>query len=267
MAAAARKTADAGDGQKHTPYPYYSLSKALEVAEVVRDLGGANGEVQKPLIAQHMGIEESAPTLIGVLGAAKLYNLVEGRGSYRLSDTAKSFFYPTNENERHIARLQMVKGPPLFSALIDKFDGTRLPGPEVLVNILHREHRIAESWRPRAVSLFMSSLRESQLLDAGGFLRYKASLQAAGNGSMGGMKEPQTNVVDRPAAEQAPDPFDRTESRRSSRISDDVDVWSFRLGGNSVRLETSRELSFAAWRKLHQYVQILKPEEDGPGSD
>jgi hypothetical protein len=260
--AIAKKADEVADGARHTPYPFYSLGKALEVAEVVRDLGGSNGDVQKSLIAQTMKVEESSPSLLGILGAAKLYSLLEGRGTYRLSEVANSYFFPTSEHDRTLARLRMVKAPPLFSALIDKFDGNRLPPSEVLVNILHREHRIAQSWRTRAASLFLSSVRDAQLIDSAGFLRYRATLHAATNGSMAGMRDVPA-VVDRPPQEYPQEARPSAPSATDVRpdlVADDVDVWQFKIGDDSVRLETSRELSISAWRKLHQYVQILKPE-------
>jgi hypothetical protein len=159
---------------KHTTYPYYSLQKAMELAEVVRDLGGANSEVQRSLIAQRLGMEDNSPSLVGILGAARLYDLIAGRGTYRLTETAMRFFHPTNPNDSRLAQLAMIKAPPLFSALIDRFDGSRLPNIDLLINVLHRDHLISESWRSRAASLFVSALKDAQVLDGAGFLRYKA---------------------------------------------------------------------------------------------
>ncbi|MDB5358137.1 MAG: hypothetical protein JWN24_4590 [Phycisphaerales bacterium] len=252
----------ASDGQKHTAYPYYSLQKALEVANMIRELGGVNGDVQKSLIAHRMAVDEASPTLMGILGAARLYGLIDGRGVYRLTDVAKEYFLPTNDRDRSVALLRMVKGPPLFAALIDRFDGSRLPAPDVLVNILHREHKIAESWRTRAVSLFLSSLREANALDSAGYVRYKASLHAGSAVSVGSAKSPPIGPDSESVLPDGIAPVMERAPRRESPPPADMDVWSFSIGAQSVRVETSKELSSALWDKLSRYINVLKPENE-----
>jgi hypothetical protein len=261
--------ADGGQakGARHTPYPYYSLAKALELAEIVRDLGGVNRPVQKSLIAHRMGVEEDSPTLMGVLGAAKLYNLIEGRGSFQLTDVAKNYFHPTSANQRQLAHLQMVVGPPLFAALIERFDGARIPDQEMLVNILHRDHHIAESWRSRAASLFLSSLREAQLIDGAGFIRYRASLDANSAGNIGVMKEPATNTPEASTVSVGAPPAPKSSVLPAGIKKDDtgliwgLDTWTAKVGDDILRLETSHDLSPAAWERLNRYVQAIKPEK------
>jgi hypothetical protein len=246
---------------RHTPYPYYSIQKSLELTEAVRDLGGVNSDVSKALIARHLKMDESSPSLIGVIGAAKMYGLLDGRGNYRLTEIAKRYFSPTNETDKQVALLEMVKGPPLFAALIDKFDGTRLPTQEILVNILERDHRIAESWRTRAASLFLSSIREANVIDGAGFVRYKASLHGANNATLGGMRDTHSAPPERPVETVLPTSPLTAPVRYES--GPDADVWQFKIGDQTVRVETSRELTIAAWTKLNQYVQILKPAAEG----
>lgn len=255
MAVATPKNKPA-ESSKPTPYPYYVLSRALDMGAAVDELGGTNDDVQKSLLAHRMKVEEDSPTLLGLLGAAKLFDIIGGRGTYRLTETARRYFHPTAENERRIAKVQMVKSPPLFSALIDRFDGSKLPASDLLVNMLHREHRINESWRSRAASIFISSIREAGIIDESGFLRYKASLDAANNGTIGGMNQPTRSLEQVPEA--PPLPLQEPERiLREAGPKNGMVFFTFR----GIRLEAPEEMNMELWKKLSDFVSILKPTE------
>ena len=59
--------------------------------------------------------------------ATKAFGLLEGRGSYSLTDLAKQYFYPTVENGREAAAVKSLTFPKAFSLLVQKFDGGKLP--------------------------------------------------------------------------------------------------------------------------------------------
>ena len=251
-----KKKPEAAEPVKRTVYPYYSLNKAIELAEIVRDHGGVNSDVSKSLLAQHLQTEETSPTLNGVLGAAKLFILVDGRGSYRLTDTAKRYFFPTTEKDQMTALLDMVNGPPLFRSLISRYDGTRLPTQAMLINLLTKDYGISESWRVRAASLFMSALERVGLIDSAGFLRYKASLHATANGNMVRMTNSPTTAIAPPAIDQPPSamPVESTEQTPQSGVAG----WTYK----GIRVEVPENLSMELWKKLSNYVNVLKPDED-----
>jgi hypothetical protein len=250
--------------QSGLAYPYNSLQKCIDVARVVGDMGGVNGDVQRSVIAQGLGVEEGSNSLTVLLGASKLYDLLDGRGAYRLTETAKQYFHPTNPSDAVVAKLKMAKSPPLFSALIERFDGTRLPAQDMLVNLLNREYRITESWRTRAVQLFLSALKFADAVDASGFLRFKASLAAAGLGSIGGMNgtvpdaEKLSDSQDAPIAPQIAQPAINEVNVSSGS----VNTWTFGTGKEVVRVQTSQDLSMDLWEKLEQYVRVLKPTQE-----
>ena len=254
----------AADAGKRGLYPYNSFQKCAEVARVVADNGGANREVDKSLIAQHFGMEESAGALLQTIGSCKTLGFLEGRGSYILTDRAKRYFFPESDADRDQARLEMLKMPVVFASLIERFDGQRLPAPENLVNILARDHVANDTWRPRIVSLFLNALRDANVIDGNGFLRYTASLHRAKNATVAPMKDTAViveNPTERPAMSSAPHRQSESASAASRPVASDVDIWAFRIGNESVRLETSHELSMAAWTKLARYVEVLKPEQ------
>lgn len=41
-----------------------------------------------------------------------------------------------------------------------------------------------------------------------------------------------------------------------------VDTWIFTLDGKMLKVETPSDLSMELWRKLDQYVNLLKPEPE-----
>ena len=245
-------------------YPYYGLSKSLDVASVVRDLGGNKAPVQRGLIASHLELEDNSTSLSQMIGAAKCFGLIDGRSTYLLTDLAKEFFYPTDPKQKHSAVLRAVASPLVFKQLIERFDGSKLPPNDMLAHLLHREFHVTESWRVRVASMFASCLREAGVLDDAGIIRYSVRL----NGNL--MLTPRDTVInhvdppqrhphvpgDLPAAGGA-----ATHPERKLEPADDINVWVYGPKGSGVRVETSAKLTMQVWRKLEQYIQVLKPAE------
>lgn len=46
-------------------------------------------------------------------------------------------------------------------------------------------------------------------------------------------------------------------------LSEGMNVWVFSLGGKTVKVEASSDLSTDLWKKLEAYIQVLKPLEEG----
>ncbi|MCJ7543990.1 MAG: hypothetical protein MUP47_05395 [Phycisphaerae bacterium] len=243
-------------------YPYYSLEKSLEAAKVVLELGGNRQEVQRSLIAQRLKLGDSASALGQLLGAAKCFGLIDGRGAFKLTPLAMDYLCPTDESQKQRELLNILIQPTAFDKLIMRFDGNKAPSQEILSNLLQREMSVPKSWSGRIASLFMSAVRDVGALDSEGFIRHEASL----HGTMVQTSQP---VVPHPTS-------DRQDGMRESvpgtqqvpkPVPSDLDrnVWFFTLKGGSVRVETSKELSMDLWNKLDQYIQVLKPEQDDGG--
>lgn len=159
-------------------YPLYDLGEAVKVTEAVRDLGGGNVPVSKSLLAQHMKYAENGPSFFQRVGAAKAFGLIEGRGSYSLTDLAKQYFYPTVENGKEAAAVLSLTFPKAFSILVKKFDGGKLPNLEMIGNIIHSEAGIPVSKKSILAGLFLRSVQFIGAIDAGGFLRCNALVSA-----------------------------------------------------------------------------------------
>src|SRR5438552_704505 len=138
-------------------YPLVALQNALGVAEAVADAGGLNADVPKSVIASQLGSSDTSGAFLQRLGSARSFGLIEGRGSYRLTDQAKRYFYPANDRERQRAQLVFLASPTVFNEIIKRFDGSRLPASSMLANILHREFAVSDSWKERVAASFIKA--------------------------------------------------------------------------------------------------------------
>ena len=164
--------------EKRGGYPYYALGKCLDLAKIVCELGGNKNRVQRSLIAQQMQIDEDSASLSQIIAATKCFGLIEGWGTFTLTDLARKYFFPTDETEKRKSLLEVVKCPTVFEKLIQRFDGNKLPANDMIANLIHREMEVPESWKARAASLFSAAMRDIEVIDANGFLRYAASRHA-----------------------------------------------------------------------------------------
>lgn len=273
---------------KRGAYPYYPLERAMKVAEAVKDLGGARAEVQKSMLAHQLKINESSAAFQQLIGAAKSFGLLEGRGTYTLSELANEFFFPTEEHQPRRAILRAVRMPIVFEKLIDRFDGSRLPSPTLLTNLLMQpEFGIPESWASRVSSLFATALRFAGAVDTDGFVRYDSTMRSVRSGSsiqmphrppprrqpMGpsGPTGPHPSAPSGPTGPTGPSSptgFDSSQynefvagQQQNQEPQENKSVWVFSSHGKTVRVETSADLPLELWKKLEQYVAVLKPAD------
>lgn len=233
-------------------YPVNTFQNSLEVAKAVADSGGANTDVQKSVIAHALGSSDSSGAFIARIAAAKLYGMIEAsRNGYRLTDYAKHYFFPSSESEKRTALLMMLKAAPIFAEIIKRFDGNKLPTPDLLSNVLLREFRVPDSWKDRVARFFMKAVSDAGVVDSQGFLRYSAARQ-----SVDTMPAPPSSHVATPTDLAEPAPAPTTAPPRVG-----MNAWVFSLGGKTVRVETSDDLSPELWKKLDAYIQVLKPSD------
>jgi len=241
---------------KHdTVYPLFALPECFRVAEAVRDLGGARSPVRKSSLAQHLKFPESSPSFSQRLGAAKAFKLIEGHGSYSLSDAAKRYFYPISESQKAEAGLEILSSPLAFQSIIRRFSGDKLPTSEIIANIVHREAGVPLSWKDRTASFFRKSAEFLGVVDAEGFLRY-GNENAVSESKEQSIKT-QPAMSDNGTAQQ----IIRTP-RKVESPPPGYSQWVFPFGGSYIRLETPEALTKELWDKLNAYVQILKPSDE-----
>jgi hypothetical protein len=213
-------------------YPLYDLSEAVKIAEAVRDLGGGNAPVSKSLLAQHLKYAESGPSFFQRVTATKAFGLIEGRGSYSLTDLAKQYFYPTVENGKESAAVKSLTFPKAFALLVQKFDGGKLPAIEMIGNIIHAEADIPVSKKSILAGLFLRSVQSIGAIDSGGFLRCKA-LVSAGKKVLDGIDS--GRIPKQFNLDQAPDDF------KSKPKADDQDQDDAESQTQTLYLDNSRK--------------------------
>jgi hypothetical protein len=245
------------DSPTISKYPVTSFQNALEVARAVSDAGGANAEVQNPVVAHALGSSHTSGAFSQRLGSARGYGLIAGgRGGYRLTDAAKRYFLPSSDSEKRQATLELLNTPPIFSEIIKRFDGNKIPRTEMLANLLMREMKVPESWKERVARFFLKAAQDAGIIDGQGFLRYAATRQSMdtrtpnqSKGQIQSSAPPTLLPAGMPsAASQAPE--------------EGMDAWVFSLNGKTVRVETSNDLTPELWKKLNSYIQVLKPFEE-----
>jgi hypothetical protein len=246
-------------GRKESIYPLYGLDEALKIAEAVRDMGGSRTSVSKAILAKHLKYAVTGPSFVQRIASAKTFGLVDGWGTYTLTDQAKRYFYPTTESDKTNASLSILSSPSSFRLLIDRFDGVKLPSNDMMGNILHQEANVPISWKDRIASMFVRSAQLLGIIDSDGFMRYGSAMREQSITTIAQVSsEPLFKPSSNHPLAQAPLP------NKPMQGDDGNTVWVFRnKNGGQIRLETPEDMSKDLWDKLNAYVQILKPSQDG----
>jgi hypothetical protein len=163
------------DGQRGASYPYSPLQTALVVAEAVKQLGGNKTSVPKSLLASTLKEDEKSQGFAFKIASTKSFGLIEGRSAYTLTENAKRYFFPTSNTDKIEASLLFLQTPSGFAEIIKRFDGQKLPEPQMLANIFHTQLHVPESWAVRAASFFLRSAQHIGVVDEQGFLRFDAA--------------------------------------------------------------------------------------------
>ena len=254
--------------QSGQQYPFFSLANAIQVAEAIRDCGGANGEVPKSSVAHALETSETSGGFIQRVATAKAFGLIEGRGNYQLTDLAKQYFFPTEDGQKERAYSSFLNMPGVFAELIKKFDGQKLPASNLIANIVQRELGVSVSWKDRVTSNFLKSAQAVGALDGNGFLRYRASRHAMKtNQPITPIPTSTFSVRDYQAAH--PEEADQSEAPVSLPYAAPVKPaapgrFSMRIpfGDTFAILETPQrdKLDPELWEMLNVAVQMLKPK-------
>jgi hypothetical protein len=245
-------------------YPYYGYNASLGMASAVATLGGDRNEVAKKILAGHMQKAESSPSFTQLIASAKVFGMIEGWGSYKLTEHGKRYFLPSNDTDRAHAALSFFRSPLAFRRLIERFDGNPLPDVKTLENILRRDEEsgVPKSWAERTAGIFRTAADQLGLIDAGGHLRYGAA-KLSGRQVQDRRAEaaPQTNEPSSVAPESSG--IRDAVSVEVMRPSPGMNTWIFTEGGGTLKLETPDPLPKALWQRLQKYVEAIEPVKSG----
>jgi hypothetical protein len=265
-----KSQADEQRPRRTISYPTNTLAQCLRLGSAVQQAGGASGPVSKEMIAQRLGVAESASGFYALLSSARTFGIITGSRDIVLTQSARDYFLPTTDAEKRHAELAFFLSPDAFRLLLDRFDGHQIPDSDAISNVLLKDNLVAKSWAPRIATLFLSAASDIRVIDQSGFLRYRAACQLAAKDRpkhyvLGAEAGRFSAVAISPEVAMPGRAYQSTnESDQPQELTGDKNVWVYREAGGVVRLETPDPLPVALWERLTKYVQMLKPATEGP---
>ena len=188
--------------RSETPYPYFGLTKVIDIVKAVQRVSG-NAPAPAAALLAELGIAKTDRLWAYGIPAAVYFGLVEriGRGDdaqVKLTDLGKRVALPGTPDEERVTKATAVKTPELYGRLLEQFAGAPMPTKEALKNILQRDYKIVESMAGNAADAFLDSLKVAELVTAGGVVTVdntprtdeKAKLEKTGEGGDDGRGAP-----------------------------------------------------------------------------
>ena len=129
-----------------------------ECVEFIKKIDRYNGKVTYDTVAQDYGLKTATTKSFAYkLSTSKQFGLVKTTGGsvVELTDLAKNYLYPVNENTESMIKLQCFQMPPLYVKLIERFNGRALPSETQLANILLQSYEIVKSAKDNAARCFI----------------------------------------------------------------------------------------------------------------
>lgn len=149
---------------KIVDYPRASLANSLQLAEAVSSLGGS---CSIDMAADKLGKKVSG-AFAALISASVKYGLIaskEGRLSVQELYRSIKLAY-TDEEKRGFVATALLS-PPLFRAIVERFDGRALP-VEHFEKLLIREFGVPADLASRISQYFLQGAKEAGILSASG---------------------------------------------------------------------------------------------------
>lgn len=166
---------DGTDNLGGISYPYMPLHLAIKVADAIKELGGARAAVSRSSLAGRMGEGDKSAVFQQRIKAAKVFGMIDGRSEFVLTPLSKRYYFPTSDSDKPNALLEMFGSPASFAEIIRRFDGDKLPSPELIGNMVSQECGVPDSWKERTARFFYKSAQFVGAIDQAGYLRVKAA--------------------------------------------------------------------------------------------
>jgi hypothetical protein len=143
-------------------YPRENLEKTLDFVREIHAHAGSSSYLNRESLAEI--IKKS--TASELASAAAHYGLFELKVSvgYKITPLFKRIEKPTNPSEQKVAILEALRNPKVYTQLLSRFSGERVPSSQFLENILSREFAIQEAAAPRAAKIFLENLHFAGVL-------------------------------------------------------------------------------------------------------
>jgi hypothetical protein len=176
-------------------YPRSSLSRAVQLAEVVDSLGG---ECTDQSAAEHMG-NKVGGAFRALIGAAVKYGLISNHKSkLKTEPLFQDFKLAYNESQKQEALRRAFLTPPLFLNIAKRFQNQVIP-PH-FEKLLVREHQVSDDFASRIVGYFTEGAKESGILAPNGTINLSPN-NITGRGDLQAGTDSAGPVIDDPDIE------------------------------------------------------------------
>lgn len=154
--------------ERSTAYPGIDLGESVELVARLRDKLG-QGPHKRSAAAVGIGYNTLSGASSRKIAALAHFGLLNRTGdTYTVSNLANRILFPTSNEDKEMAIIEAAKQPNLYSLLLTKYSGEKLPA--MLQNVLYADYGISPSAAPEAVSAFTETMKFSRLLDENGIL-------------------------------------------------------------------------------------------------
>ncbi len=244
----------AGKIRSETPYPYYGLTKVIEIVQAVRRAGG-NDAAPATDVLREMKIAKTTDRLWAYgIPAAIYFGLIEriGRGDdarVKLTPLGLRIALPGTPDEERATKVAVLKAPELYSKLLEQFAGHPVPSKEVLRNILQRDFKIVESMAGNAADAFLDSLKVADLITPTGSIA-----------ALDGSAPPATaDKPDKPAPEDVAPP-----GMQTVLVPADFIIYRCKIGkGRVIEIPLPPEFTQTDVKRLYAFLQTQVDDSEG----
>jgi hypothetical protein len=145
-------------------YPAFTLEYAIEFTKNIYLNFGTSGFNSRETIAAVL--KKSAEYLKSPISTCVQYGLLDMKSKvgYKPSELFMSIYKQLDEEVLRSAMIECLKGPKLYSILIEKYKGNIVPSLTALSTNLFKNHDIAENTSEKAASVFLENLKFLDLI-------------------------------------------------------------------------------------------------------
>lgn len=151
----------------------YPSATWTECEDLIGKIDKYSGKVGYDVVAQDYGLKNaSAKSFKYRISTAKQFGLVNtSGGTVELTDLARQYLYPINGYIQAEIKMKCFQLPPLYSKLIERFNGRALPNVTQLGNILFQDYKIVKTVITAAAKCFLENA-EIMGVSSNGVLNY-----------------------------------------------------------------------------------------------